>query len=129
MSRILSRECAFKMIYQYLFLKKSNPEYIAEEYNFTNEDKQFALNIYNEAFKNFEMINNKISSNLKNNLKISDLYKLDLAILVYAITEIDYLNESISLIINESVEFAKKYSTDNSPKFINGFLSSIYNKK
>jgi len=38
------------------------------------------------------------------------------------------MNESVGLAINEAVELAKKYSTDNSPKFVNGVLSSIYNK-
>ena len=129
MGRILSRDCAFKMIYQYLFSKDSNAEIVCEENSLSDLDKAFALDLFNKSKDNFEEIENKILENLKNNLKISDLYKLDLAILICAIAEIDYLNESKSLAINEAVEMAKKYSTDNSPKFVNGVLSSIYNKK
>lgn len=128
MSRILARECAFKMIYQYLFSNKATEQNIIEEFNLNDEDISFALNVFNTAKNNFNEIENKISVSLKNNLKASDLYKLDLAILICCITEIDYLKESVSLVINEAVEFAKKYSTDNSPKFVNGFLSSVYNK-
>ena len=128
MSRILSRDCAFKMVYQYIFSKSSNPEVISEEYCLSDLDKEFAIKLFNTSKDNFDEIESKILNNLKNNLKIADLYKLDLAILICAIAEIDYLNESKSLVINEAVEIAKKYSTDNSPKFINGFLSSIYNK-
>ena len=129
MSRILSRDCGFKMVYQYLFSSSSNPEDILNEYDLGEEDKSFALSIFKSATENFDEIQNKISESLKNNLKISDLYKLDLAILISSIAQIDYLSESVSLVINEAVECAKKYSTDNSPKFINGFLSSVYNKK
>ena len=129
MSRILARECGFKMVYQYLFSKNANPQLVLNEYSLENEEGEFSLNIYNAVINNYDLIENKILSNLKNNLKLSDLYKLDLAILLFAIAEIDILNESVSLVINEAVEIAKKYSTDNSPKFINGFLSSVYNKK
>lgn len=129
MSRILARDCGFKMVYQYLFSKETSPENICEEYALIEEDKQFALNLFDYVSTNFDDINNKISSNLKNGLQISDLYKLDYALLLSSIAEIDYLKENVSLVINEAVELAKKYSTDNSPKFINGFLSSVYNKK
>ena len=129
MSRITARDCGFKMVYQYLFSRDANPEVICEEFNLLDEDKNFAINLFNEASKHYDKIENKISSSLKNNMKISDLYKIDLALLISAISEIDYLKENVSLVINEVVELAKKYSTDNSPKFINGFLASIYNKK
>ena len=62
----------------------------------------------------------------KKGLTLNSIYKLDYAILLVAIASIDYLEESISLAINEAVELAKKYSTDKSPSFVNGVLSSIY---
>ena len=39
---------------------------------------------------------------------------------------IDYLEQAMSLSVNEAVELAKKYSTEKSPSFVNGVLSSIY---
>ena len=54
------------------------------------------------------------------------LYKVDLAILVLAIIELKYVKENPKeVIINEAVELAKKYSTEKSPKFINGILADI----
>ena len=129
MSRILARECGFKLVYQYLFDKKAKEEFIFDEYNLDKEDKNFSSEIFNSLKNNYSNIENKIKLNLKNNLNLTDLYKVDLAILITAIAEIDYLKESISLVINQAVELAKKYSTDNSPKFINGFLASVYGKK
>ena len=126
MSRILARDCAFKMIFQYLFNEDVKSENLYAEYDLTDEEKEFSLNILNLMKNNFDALNEKISKNLKNNLTIKDIYKLDYAIILFALTCTDYLNESVSLSINESVELAKKYSTDKSPSFINGFLSSIY---
>ena len=127
MSRILARECGFKAVYQYLFDSNQNLKIMEEDFDLSSEDKSFMFEIFNNAKDNFSEIENKISSNLKKNLKLTDIYKIDLAILITAITEIDFLKESVSLVINQAVEIAKKYSTDNSPKFINGFLASIYN--
>ena len=37
-----------------------------------------------------------------------------------------YIEGSVyKVVINEVVELAKRYSTDNSPKFINGFLAGL----
>ena len=128
MSRILAREYAFKMIFQYLFSKDVEAQLINDdEQNLSSEEKEFSLEVFSAATNNFDQISTKISENLKNK-KLSDLYKLDYAIFVYAIACVDYLNESVSLAINQAVELAKKYSTDNSPKFVNGVLSYIYNK-
>ena len=128
MSRILAREYAFKMIFQYLFSKDADSQIINDdEQNLSSEEKDFSLELFSAATTNFEQISTKLSENLKGKT-LNDLYKLDYAIFVYAIACVDYLNESVSLAINQAVELAKKYSTDNSPKFVNGVLSYIYNK-
>lgn len=129
MSRILARDCGFKMVYQFLFNEQSEVEKLFEEYQLTDEEKEFSLSVFSAVKNNFEELNNKLSANLKNNLKIKDIYKLDCAILLVAVASIDYLEQSISLSINEAVEMAKKYSTDKSPSFVNGVLSSIYKQK
>lgn len=52
--------------------------------------------------------------------------KVDLAILRLAVLEIkyvDFIPEAVS--INEAVELAKKYGTEESPKFVNGVLGKI----
>ena len=72
-------------------------------------------------------LNELISSNLKG-YTIERLNKIDLAIIILAVIELNYLKENTKeVIINEAVELAKKYSTNKSPKFINGFLASISN--
>ena len=70
-------------------------------------------------------INEIISSNLKG-YTIERLYKIDLAILVLAVIELKFIKENPKeVIINEAVELAKKFSTEKSPRFINGVLADI----
>ena len=126
MSRILARDCGFKKVFQYLFNEESNDNLILEEHKLSEEEKNFSDKVFLCVKDNLESINEKLNSNLKNNLTIKDIYKLDYAILLVAIASIDYLNEPVALIINECVELAKKYSTEKSPSFVNGVLSSIY---
>ncbi|MBE5731457.1 MAG: transcription antitermination factor NusB [Clostridiales bacterium] len=57
------------------------------------------------------------------------LYKLDLAIMSVATYEILFTDIPDKVSINEAVEIAKIYSTDNSPTFINGILAVILKNK
>ena len=67
-----------------------------------------------------------ISSPLSFGKNLDDIFSIDLALCVLAIASIDYLGEDKSLVINEIVRMAKRYSTDKSYAFVNGLISSIY---
>ena len=54
---------------------------------------------------------------------------VDRAILRLAIYEIKYLQTPPSVAINEAVELAKKFSTAESAKFVNGILGGLIDKK
>jgi len=60
---------------------------------------------------------------------IEKLNKIDLAILRLAVYEIDHQNTPPKVIIDEAVELAKEFGSENSPSFINGVLGTIYNKE
>ncbi|MBQ3214370.1 MAG: hypothetical protein IJB10_05160 [Clostridia bacterium] len=126
MSRILARDCGFKMVFQYLFSEQTEVEKIIEEFELTEEEKNFSISIFSAVKNNFEDLKTKLNANLKNNLTVKDIYKLDYAIILVAMASIDYLEQAMSLSVNEAVELAKKYSTEKSPSFVNGVLSSIY---
>lgn len=155
MSRSLARDCGFKRVFEYLFNKEvtenikeslnqnsdvcfipENSEEIAKfeaelfsENELTSEELEFSNSILSSVKQNFTDINNILLEHLKKNLQIKDIYKLDYAILLVAISEINYLNGELGVSINEAVRLAKKYSTEKSPSFINGVLSSIYGNK
>lgn len=128
MSRSGARDYGFKLVFEYLFSQDFVIEDELEEESLEAEEKDYALSILNFLKENFNEVENKLSSFLRKPLTIKDIYTLDHAILLTSIIQIDYLKEEKGLVINEAVRLAKKYSTDKSPSFINGILSSIYNK-
>lgn len=122
MSRKDARELAFKTIYSKFFNADADLE-MPTDINIS--DMEFVTKILNNFANNYEEINSTISNCLKG-YTIDRLYKIDLAILVLAVIELNYIKENPKqVIINEAVELAKKFSTDKSPKFINGVLADI----
>lgn len=61
---------------------------------------------------------------------VERIYKIDLALLLIASFEILFMEDvPVKVSVNEAVELAKVYSTDNSPSFINGILASVIKNK
>ena len=92
------------------------------------EEQKYVLDSFASLQENLETIKNVIAKATEG-YDIKRIYKVDLAILIDAVFEINYLKEPIPVIINEAVELAKKYSNEKSPSFINGVLSKIVNNK
>ncbi|MBQ8430851.1 MAG: transcription antitermination factor NusB [Clostridia bacterium] len=123
MSRIYSRENAFRTIYSKLY----NVEFDGIEAS-NDLDGKYNEEFYSLLVDNFnnhyEEIKNIVSSNLKG-ITIERVYKIDLALIYLAITELNYTDSPKKVVINEVIELAKKYSTEKSSKFINGFLANL----
>ncbi len=121
MKRTEMRELAFKTIYSKFF----NP---VDEDIFKNADQkglEFTKKILEAFANNYTEINDIINDHLKG-YTIDRIYKIDLAIIIVAIVELKYIKENPKeVIINEAVELAKKFSTEKSPKFVNGVLADI----
>lgn len=61
---------------------------------------------------------------------VDKLNKIDLAILRLAVWELQLSKDAPpKVVIDEAVELAKKYGSDNSPKFVNGALGALYQPK
>jgi N utilization substance protein B len=56
---------------------------------------------------------------------VDKLNKIDLAILRLAIFEMEEKNTPPKVIIDEAVELAKEFGSENSPSFVNGVLGTI----
>lgn len=57
---------------------------------------------------------------------IEKLNKVDLAVLRLAIYELENTDTPPKVVIDEAVELAKEYGSENSPSFVNGVLGTIY---
>lgn len=125
MKRTEMRELAFKTIYSKFFNPDADENDVLE--NADSECLQFVNTVLTNFAQHYQEINAKISANLKG-YTVERLYKIDLSILTLAVIELDYVKQNPKqVVINECVELAKKYSTDKSPKFINGVLATMYN--
>lgn len=128
MSRISARENLMKLVFEYRFNKETETleEDVLKDETLTEDDKNFVKSGFEFIKNNYDLIINEIEQNLVN-YKLERVCKTDLAILIVAIYEIKYLNTPSKVAINEAVELAKKYSTENSYKFVNGLLAKVVN--
>lgn len=91
----------------------------------THGVKQFINGIVTEFVEHHVQVDRQISKNSKG-WGIDRLVKMDRDILRIAITELLYLDDiPVAVTIDEAVELAKKYSTEESSAFINGILREV----
>ena len=125
MNRKNARENAFILIFEKIFRDDSVEDIIKdaiEARNFEYDD--YVEKVFVGVFENLEEIDEKISANLQS-WKISRISKVSLAILRLAVFEMLYMEDiPQGVSINEAVELAKKYSTQDDASFINGVLGA-----
>jgi N utilization substance protein B len=91
----------------------------------SNEVRDYAIKIA-EEFLNHHAETDEIISKYANNWNIERLVKMDKDILRIAITELLYVKDApMKVVVDEALELAKKYSTDDSSSFINGILAKV----
>lgn len=89
------------------------------------EERSFIAGEVLGTFENMLLIDSLIDKRLKD-WDFNRIAKIDLAILRLAIYEIRFSADiSEATAINEAVELAKVYGTDDSPSFINGVLGQV----
>lgn len=130
MTRSEAREYAFKLIYEASVQKdKSVTEIISD----TELQQEFSANEYiisavSGVREHTEELDELIADS-SHGWKISRISAVSGAILRLAIYEMLYASVPFSVAINEAVELAKKYDHEKAPKFINGILNNIAEKK
>jgi len=98
--------------------------------DFINEQKEKDKAFTEELVSNYSLHKEEIENLIEKSLigyEKDRVYKIDFAIMSLALVEINYLKTPKQVAINEACEIAKKYSTENSSKFINGILAKIVN--
>lgn len=127
MSRKVARDWLFKLVFELTFQQDSislYEEFLANE-EVEESNKEFVSAIYSGIAEHKQDLMDQLNNYL-NGYSAENLFKVDLAILLIALYEIKYYKQTDKkIVVNESVELAKKYSTDKSYKFINGVLASL----
>ena len=97
-------------------------------YTYTKVDStttNWQKDLYNAIITNSETINNDISD-LAHGYKLERLYSTDKCALQIAICEMRYFDDVPNIVaISEAMELVRKYSTAESPNFVNGILAEF----
>lgn len=100
-------------------------QHISKKRGVNKEIKDYAKRLLEKTMKNLDTIDKKLTKIIKN----WDLHRvaiIDKSILRFATAEILFLPDiPVKVSIDEAVEMAKKYSTENSGRFVNGILDEI----
>ncbi|MCX5751296.1 MAG: transcription antitermination factor NusB [Candidatus Saganbacteria bacterium] len=126
--RSTSRRLAMQALYQMEVGKFSLEEVLEktfEEEKFMPETREFTARLTQGVFSELKNIDKLIEENAKE-WTFDRINEVDKSILRLAIYELKFDKDNPpSVVINEALELAKKYSTPQSSKFINGILGSI----
>jgi transcription antitermination protein NusB len=96
-----------------------------DDEEFTEDAKKFALLIAKGVEENKPDLDSRISA-ISKNWSIDRISPVDRSILRIAIYELTAMKDTPkAVVINEALELAKKYSDEDSPKFINGILGKF----
>ncbi len=138
MSRRQAREVALQALFQ-LEINKAEEAGETEEYRnravdaalheskpMGKDDREYARALVRGTREHLEELDACIAGHL-HDWKVGRMAGLDRNIARLAVYELQYGGESLTpnIIINEAVELAKKFGTDESGRFINGILGAM----
>lgn len=132
MSRRTAREAALQTLYQLdlgLVNAREAFTYALEATPLDDKDEQYARRIVNSATTDWDTINQLIADTTVG-WSIDRLTRVDRSLLRLSIAEmlVHEPDTPISVIINEGLEIAKEYSTEESSRFLNGVLGNVARK-
>jgi transcription antitermination protein NusB len=124
--RSTGRKLAMQLLYQSAIQhgKSEDIGVIFEEHSIYHEDtKKWALNLFEEAIK-VQIDCDKLIVKYAIGWELSRINAIDKSILRLAFYELLFTDTHFNIVLNEAIELAKRYSTEESPKFINGILGT-----
>lgn len=134
MSRRQAREMALQTLYQ-LDFNPVEPEAalaaaVEEAGDVDDKTRSYAKGLVNGALANRQAIDDVISS-VSAEWRLERMASVDRNIARIAIFEMRFGDENLSasVVINEAVELAKAFGTDDSSRFVNGILGSLVKNK
>lgn len=131
MNRHLSRTVAMQILYEWDFRGEKNFEIIKERTIKIFEsdlDKKYLTKLLKGVEGNLAQLDQAILK-VAPEWPLAQIANIDKAILRVAIYELENFEDiPPKVIINEAVEIAKDFGGDNSYKFVNGVLGTIYRK-
>jgi N utilization substance protein B len=135
-NRHLGRIVALQSLYEYEFRVSSADTSVViddilernlERYESAIEDKQFVSDLVKGVIAEQDILDGKIQP-IAPDWPIEQIARIDRTILRMGLYELLHLAKIVppKVAINEAVELAKAFGSDNSSKFINGVLGTAY---
>ncbi len=127
-NRRKAREIVLNALYYYEMTGNDTVTIIQKITNKKNVNKaikDYAKRLLEETMKNLDTIDKKLKKIIKN-WDLNRVAIIDKSILRFATAEILFSPDiPVKVSIDEAVEIAKTYSTENSGRFVNGILDEI----
>ncbi|MDO4868149.1 MAG: transcription antitermination factor NusB [bacterium] len=135
-NRHLGRIVVLQTLYEYEFRSQSEDKNVdladiiarnMERYEDTIGDKQFVQDLLNGIVERQVELDTKLQP-MAPEWPISQISRIDRNVLRMGLFELLYMQETVppKVAINEAVELAKAFGSDNSSKFINGVLGTAF---
>ena len=129
MTRRALREQVFMMLFRVEF---HDTEEMTEQVDLFDEavecsekDKEYILTKFNNILEKIDEIDAAINE-VSKGWKTKRMGKVDLTLIRLAVYEMKYEEDiPVKVAINEAVELAKQYGTEESPAFVNGVLAKL----
>lgn len=124
MNRRTSREKAMQILFQ-LEINEVSPDQAIDDFIGLSTASDFLIKLVKGVTENTLELDSIISQHLENWSfdRLASVERVVLRLATYEIKFLEDIPESVS--INEAVELAKKFSDEQSGKFVNGVLSKI----
>ena len=133
MSRRKAREIALQALFQFDFTKNDDENLIEmlikETKGLNQQSILFTREIKKGTITNLEAIDATIKT-VSNDWKIERMAAVDRNIVRMAVYELKFNSEDTApkIIINEAIEIAKIFGSDESSRFVNGILGALIKK-
>lgn len=135
-NRHLGRIVALQTLYEYEFRTGSgdaaatSEDILArnlERYESAIEDTEFVSNLVNGVLEHLDELDSKLQP-IAPEWPLEQIARIDRSVLRIGLYELLYRGEVVppKVAINEAVELAKAFGSDNSSKFINGVLGTAF---
>jgi len=119
-----ARQFAVQAIYQWQITQTGTAQIIEQfsvDQDMSKSDVPYFKELLTGVVQNVDSLDDKLSPYLSR--KIDDVDMVDLAVLRLAMFELTYRTDvPHKVVLNEAIELAKDFATDESYKFVNGVL-------
>lgn len=130
--RRTGRKLAMQALYQAEIRQTDDMDELLDEFirqsEFAEETKEWAIELASKAWY-YRPTLDELIAKYSIDWEFDRINAIDKSLLRMGLYELRYMDTDSAVVINEILEIAKRYSTDESPRFINGILGNYVKKE